>query len=43
MLIKNGNVIIFENEDVKVKKLDIRIDGEEITETKEKLKWLCQG
>lgn len=37
MLIKNGNVIIFENEDVKVKKLDIRIDGEEITETKEKL------
>ena len=25
MLIKNGNVIIFENDDVKVKNLDIRI------------------
>ena len=27
MLIKNGNVIIFENDDVKVKKADIKIKG----------------
>ena len=32
MLIKNGNVIIFENDDVKVKKLDIKIRGNKIEE-----------
>ncbi len=37
MLIKNGNVIIFENDDVKVKKLDIRINGDTIEEIEEKL------
>ena len=37
MLIKNGNVIIFENNDVKVKKLDIRINGDTIEEIEEKL------
>ena len=36
MLIKNGNVIIFENDDVKVKKLDIRINGDTIEEIEEK-------
>ena len=30
MLIKNGNVIIFENDDVKVKKLDIKISNNKI-------------
>ena len=37
MLIKNGYVIIFENNDVKVKKLDIRINGDTIEEIEEKL------
>ena len=37
MLIKNGNVIIFEEDDVKVKKLDIRINGDIIEEIEEKL------
>ena len=37
MLIKNGNVIIFENDDVKVKKLDIRINGDTIEKIEEKL------
>lgn len=37
MLVKNGNVIIFENNDVKVKKLDIRINGDTIEEIEEKL------
>ena len=37
MLIKNGNVIIFEEDDVKVKKLDIRINGDTIEEIEEKL------
>lgn len=37
MLIKNGNVIVFENNDVKVKKLDIRIKESEITEISESL------
>ncbi len=37
MLIKNGNVIIFEEDDVKVKKLDIRINGDIIEEMEEKL------
>ena len=37
MLVKNGNVIIFENDDVKVKKLDIRINGDTIEEIEEKL------
>ena len=32
MLIKNGNIIIFENDDVKVKNLDVRIKGSEIEE-----------
>ena len=31
MLIKNGKVLIFEGEDVKVKDLDLRIEGENIT------------
>ena len=36
MLIKNGKVLVFEDEDedVKVKDLDIRIEGEEITQIK---------
>ena len=37
MLIKNGNVIIFEDDDVKVKKLDIRINGDIIEEIKENI------
>lgn len=37
MLIKNGKVIIFENDDVKVKKLDIRIEESNITEISDKL------
>lgn len=37
MLIKNGKVVIFENNDVIVKKLDIRIDGENIKEIGEKI------
>lgn len=31
MLIKNGKVLIFEEDDVKVKDLDVRIEGENIT------------
>ena len=38
MLIKNGKVLIFEDEDVKVKDLDIRIEGEEITQIKKDIK-----
>ncbi len=37
MLIKNGKVLIFENDDVKVKDLDIRIEGENITKIDEKI------
>ena len=37
MLIKNGNVVIFEDDDVKVKKLDIRVNGSIIEEIEEKL------
>ena len=37
MLIKNGNVVIFEEDDVKVKKLDIRVNGNTIEEIEEKL------
>ena len=37
MLIKNGNVVIFEDDDVKVKKLDIRVNGNTIEEIEEKL------
>lgn len=37
MLIKNGKVVIFENNDVVVKNLDIRIDGENIKEIREKI------
>ena len=35
MLIKNGNVIIFENDDVKVKKLDIKISNNKIEKISE--------
>lgn len=37
MLIKNGNVVIFEDDDVKVKKLDIRVNGNTIEKIEEKL------
>ena len=37
MLIKNGNVIIFENDDVKVKKVDIRIQKNKIEKIEENL------
>lgn len=37
MLIKNGNVIIFEENDVKVKKLDVKIKGNLIDEIAENL------
>ena len=37
MLIKNGNVIIFENDDVVVKKLDIKIKGEFIDKIAENI------
>ena len=37
MLIKNGNVVIFENDDVKVKKSDIRVNGSIIEKIDEKL------
>lgn len=37
MLIKNGNVIIFENDDVKVKKMDIRIKNNIIEEISENI------
>ena len=37
MLIKNGKVVIFENDDVKVKDLDIRIKGKLIHEMDENL------
>ena len=37
MLIKNGKVVIFENDDVKVKNLDIRIKGKLIHEMAEKI------
>ena len=39
MLIKNGNVIIFENDDVKVKKMDIRIKNNIIEEISENINY----
>lgn len=38
MLIKNGNVIIFENNDVKVRKVDIKIKGNVIAKIAEDIK-----
>ena len=38
MLIKNGKVLIFENEDVKVEDLDIRIEDENISEIRNNIK-----
>lgn len=37
MLIKNGKVVIYTNEDVLVKNLDIRIDGENISQIEENI------
>lgn len=37
MLIKNGNVVIFENDDVKVKKVDIKIEGDKIEKIEEEI------
>ena len=38
MLIKNGKVLMFENEDVKVENLDIRIEDENISEIRNNIK-----
>lgn len=37
MLIKNGKVLIFEGEDIKVKDLDVKIEGENITKIGENI------